>query len=185
MLGMLGMIALPLAIFNMPQVISFPCQWQWLPCTSRSVCNSLTILFRAHQAPQRFGPRGQEPYTWLVIKPETECCPNNISSSAQFINFINLKIHCHFLWWKASMLREALWLAKHREGWTTSPCFPPYRSPKTVREGGLLEVQGKKKQVPQLKIKKSIVGLGLVHPSALDRKRSLLRIHFGKRLVCW
>lgn len=39
-------------------------------------------------------------------------------------------------WGKASMLREALWLAKHREGWTTSPCFPPYRSPKTVREGG-------------------------------------------------
>lgn len=124
--------------------MSFLSEWRWLPCTSRSFCNSLTIPFRAHQAPQRFGPRGQEPYTWLVIKPETECCPNNISSSAQFINFINLKIHCHFFWWKASMLREALWLAKHREGWTTSPCFPPYHSPRTVREGGLLK-SGKKK----------------------------------------
>ena len=42
------------------------------------------------------------------------------------------------------MLREALWLAKHREGWTTSPCFPPYRSPRTVSEGGLWK-SGKKK----------------------------------------
>ena len=65
------------------------------------------------------------------MKPETKCSPHNISFfKAQFINFINLKICSHVLrLWKALMVQEALWPAKHREGWTTSPCFPPCRSP--------------------------------------------------------
>lgn len=74
---------------------------------------------------------------------------------------------------------------KASRGLDNQSLFPTIPSPKTVREGGRWKSRKTKKRVPQLKIKKSIVGLGLVHPSALDRKKSLLRIHFGIKLVCW